>query len=123
MLYSSCDTLDPDGSIALSFGADYYLEAMGYFEAADRQARIECFQAAEILYLHAAAKGNVYAYLNLGHVYSYDRCEGRCFVDRRHSEDASGGALYPWEQRAFECFEFAAKSGDVEACYKLGVCS
>lgn len=121
MLYSSRDTLDPDGSIALSFGADCYLEAMGYSEAADRQARIERLQAAEILYFHAAAKGNVHAYLNLGYVYSYDRCEGRYFVDRRHSEDASGGALYPREQRAFECFEFAAKSGDAEACYKLGV--
>lgn len=120
MLYSWDDPSDPDGSIALSFGADYYLEAMGYSAAADRQARIECFQAAEILYLHAAAKGNVYAYLNLGYVYSYDRCEGRYFVDRRHSEDASGDAPYPREQRAFECFEFAAKSGDAEACYKLG---
>lgn len=120
MLYSWDDLSDPDGSIALSFGADYYLEAMGYSEAADRQARIECFQAAEILYLHAASKGNVNAYLNLGYVYSYDRCEGRYFVDRRHSEDVSGGAPYPREQRAFECFEFAAKSGDAEACYKLG---
>ncbi len=112
---------DPDGSIALSYGADYYREGMSYTDAEDRHARVECFQAAEILYLHAAAKGNVDAYVDLGYIYSYDRCEGHYFVDHRETENVEDYTRpYPREQRAFECFSYAAEHGDAEACYKLG---
>lgn len=121
MVYPWEDMPDPDGDIALSFGADYYREAMSYTDAEDHETRVSCFQAAEILYLHAASKGNPIAYANLGYVYSYDRCEGRYFVDHRHSETIEDYARpYPREQRAFECFTFAANAGDAEACYKLG---
>lgn len=112
---------DPDGDIALSYGANYYIEGMSYTDPEDRETRIQCFQAAEILYLHAAAKGNVIAHANLGYVYSYDRCEGRYFVDHRSSETEEDYLRpYPREQRAFECFSYAAEHGDAEACYKLG---
>lgn len=112
---------DPDGSLALNFGADYYREAMSYSDAADRQSRIDCFRTAEILYLHAAARGNVDAHLNLGYIYSYDRCEGHYYVDHRRTEDVEDYMRpYPREERAFECFSFAAEAGDAEACYKLG---
>lgn len=50
---------DPNGNIALSYGANYYIEGMSYTDPEDRETRIQCFQAAETLYLHAAAKGNV----------------------------------------------------------------
>ena len=43
----------------------------------EHEKRIMCFQAAELLYLHASKKGNPIGDLNLGYVYSYDRCEGR----------------------------------------------
>lgn len=52
---------DPNGNIALSYGANYYIEGMSYTDPKDRETRIQCFQAAETLYLHAAAKGNVIA--------------------------------------------------------------
>lgn len=121
MVYPFEEGPDPDGSIALSYGADYYREGMSYSAAEDHETRIQCFQAAEILYLHAAAKGNAIAYANLGYVYSYDRCEGRYFVDHRFSETEEDYLRpYPREQRAFECFSYAAEHGDAEACYKLG---
>lgn len=121
MTYPFEEEPDPDGNIALSYGADYYREGMSYSAAEDRETRIQCFQAAEILYLHAAAKGNAIAYANLGCVYSYDRCEGRYFVDHRFSETEEDYLRpYPREQRAFECFSYAAEHGDAEACYKLG---
>ena len=115
------DDPDPEGDGATFLGARYYNEAMSYAAPEDRETRIECFRAAEILYLHGAAKGNVIAYANLGYVYSYDRCEGRYFVDTRHAENANGSSKpYPREERAFECFSYAAKHDDAEACYKLG---
>ena len=121
MPYPWEDMPDPNGSLALSFGSDYYREGMSYSDAEDRQTRIDCFRAAEILYLHAAAKGNVDAYLDLGYIYSYDRCEGHYYVDHRHTEDVEDYMRpYPREERAFECFSFAAEAGDAEACYKLG---
>lgn len=121
MVYPWEGMTDPDGSIALSYGADHYREGMSYTDAEDRHARVECFQAAEILYLHAAAKGNVDAYVDLGYIYSYDRCEGHYFVDHRQTENVEDYTRpYPREQRAFECFFYAAEHGDAEACYKLG---
>lgn len=121
MRYPLEEETDPDGDIALSLGADYYREGMGYSDQKDRETRIRCFQAAEILYLHAALKGNAIAYANLGYVYSYDRCEGDYFVDRRSLETAADQQRpYPRDRRAFECFSYAAEHGDAEACYKLG---
>lgn len=52
---------DPNGDIALSHESNYHVEGMSYTDSEDRETRIQCFQAAEILYLHAAAKGNVIA--------------------------------------------------------------
>lgn len=121
MVYPFEEESDPHGDIALSYGADYYREGMSYSDPEDHETRIQCFQAAEILYLHAAAKGNAIAYANLGYVYSYDRCEGKYFVDHRFSETTEDyHRPYPREQRAFECFSYAAEHGDAEACYKLG---
>ncbi len=75
--------------------------------------RVDCFRAAELLYLHAADHGNTVAYANLGYVYSYDRCEGLYW-------DAKPETPYPTEQRAFECYSVAANKGDPESMYKVG---
>ena len=94
---------------------------MGYTDPEDHQKRIECFQAAELLYRHAAGRGNQVANLCLGYVYSYDRCEGKYWVDPMTLNAAEDYARpYPREQRAFECLAQAAQAGICEACYKLG---
>ena len=82
---------DPEGWEALRFGAEYYEEGMSCDPEDEHERRIMCFQAAELLYLHASKKGNPYADLNLGYVYSYDRCEGS-YWDRNASDPAPEGA-------------------------------
>lgn len=121
MIYPSEWCFDPCGSKALDYGARYYREGMSLASAGEEAARIDCFCAAEILYLHAASKGNVRAFVNLGYLYSYNRCEDQFFVDYRHAENIEDYLRpYPRETRAFECFSRAAESKDPEACYKLG---
>ena len=112
--------LDPDGEIALKYGVDYYCEGMGYVDPADRSTRIECFQAAELLYRHAAARGNVLALLNLGYLYSYDRCEGDYWDDFYRLMNQLPKEPFSRERRAFECFEAADAAGIGEASLKLG---
>ena len=112
---------DPDGCVALERGARKYDEAMGYSDPADKAKRIDCFRQAEALYLKAAEKGNPIAYLNLGYVYSYDRCEGVYYGDVQHAESgADWPAPFPCEERAFACFQMAAEAEIAEGCYKLG---
>ena len=122
MSYPFIEMPDPEGWEALEYGARYYVEAMGYTDASNHQMRIECFQAAELLYLHAAEKGNPYAWQNLGYIYSYDRCEGSYYksIEDYENWDALYEAAYPREERAFECFKHAADEGLAEATYKLG---
>ena len=112
---------DQDGDDALYYGGCYYDEGMGYSDPADRDKRIDCFRAAEVFYRHAAGRGNAVASLCLGYIYSYDRCEGRYWVDPSSLETAEDyHRPYPHEKRAFKCFSEAAEAGIAEACYKLG---
>ncbi len=125
---------DEDGEDALYFGGCYYDEGMGYTDPDERDKRVDCFRAAEILYRHSAGRGNAVANLCLGYVYSYDRCEGNYWVDAKELEteenywvssmmlDAEEGRAHPYprEERAFECFKVAAEAGIPEGCYKLG---
>ena len=106
---------DPDGYQALLIGAGYYDAGMHLVDSSDHAARVAEFQKAERCYLYAAEKGNAHAWLCLGYVYSYDRCEGEYAP-----LPAGGGRPYPREQRAFECFSRAAQAGLAEGCYKLG---
>ena len=69
-------TPDDDGMDALYYGVCYYREAMEHQAPGEETLRLQCFQAAELLYLHAAARGNVMAFCNLGYIYSYRRCQG-----------------------------------------------
>ena len=112
---------DPYGDDAMYYGSRYYNEAMSYTDCGDREKRVDCFRAAEILYRHAAGRGSVVANLCLGYVYSYDRCEGRYWDNSSALNDAIGGKdPYPREERAFECLGVAARAGMCEACYKYG---
>lgn len=81
---------DEDGEDALYFGGCYYDEGMGYTDPDERDKRVGCFRAAEILYRHSAGKGNAVANLCLGYVYSYDRCEGNYWVDSGSLETGEG---------------------------------
>ena len=112
---------DSDGWQALRSGGSYYGESMDCDPLIEHEKRIMCFQAAELLYLHASAKGNVVADLNLGYVYSYDRCEGRYWEKRMNWETEEDlRQPYPYLEKAYEHYRIAAEAGIVEACYKLG---
>ena len=122
---------DPDGMQALDYGCDYYNEGMGCDPEDEHQKRVMCFRAAELLYLHASVKGNAIADLDLGYVYSYDRCEGRYwsrdFVMGADGTIADVATIPPDEQPVFDRdgyanlhFRRAAEAGIAEACYKLG---
>ena len=131
--YYSTETSDPDGRKALSYGSDYYQEAMSYQDPKDHALRIECFKAAEILYLHSYRHGNIIACMCLGYNYSYDRCEGDYWQKAVlwMSEDWAASeekleeyfkleANFPLETHAYESFLWAAQNNEPEACYKIG---
>lgn len=113
------DMQDPDGSIALRIGADFYTEGFETSLLALYQNRIDCFRVAEILYRHAAGRGNLDAFMNLGYVYGYDRCDGSychsAFDLHRGETQESRDAL------AYQCLERAThRRHNGEALYKLG---
>ena len=104
--------IDYDVEDALYYGALHYNEGMGYTDAADHEKRIACFQAAEVLYRSTAEKGSADAYLCLGYVYSYDRCEGRYWRDPMvFAVDDCGGV---------EVFHFARKMRLEKTCIEGG---
>ena len=102
---------DPDGGDALYYGGGYYDEGMACMGEGEHEKRIMCFQAAELLYLHASNLGNPFGDLCLGYVYSYDRCEGSYWGDERPFDP---------EGHALAHFGAAARTGIPEACYKYG---
>ena len=102
---------DPDGDDALYYGGGYYDEGMACMGEGEHEKRIMCFQAAELLYLHASNLGNPFGDLCLGYVYSYDRCEGSYWGGERPFDP---------EGHALAHFGAAARAGIPEACYKYG---
>ena len=115
------DEEDTDGNLALSLGADYYNEGMSYSAASHHQERIDCFRAAEILYRHAAYRGNLQACTNLAYIYSYDRCEGHYWVNPDTLIEAEDYTRpFPVKEEAFRYCKIAADGGVCEAMYKLG---
>lgn len=119
MPYTGTD--DPDGEDALFHGGGLYDDGMMLADPEHASARLDCFRAAELLYRHAAGKGNSIAYLCLGYVYYYDRCQGNYWRNLDELEtDEDYARPFPREKRAFEYFEKAADAGIAEACYKLG---
>lgn len=113
------DVSDPYGERALQYGGMYYTEGMGLTAIEDREARIDCFRAAEVLYRHSAGRGNPVGWLCLGYVYAYDRCEGRYF----RSYFDNFGVVPPKpdiDTMALESFRHAAEENLAEGCYKYG---
>lgn len=116
-------SLDPDGDDALFYGGGLYDDGMRLSDPAYAEARNDCFKTAELLYRHAAGKGNAIAYLCLGYVYYYDRCNGWYWrnLDTLETEE-DYKKPFPTKERAFKCFKAAADEGLAEAYYKLGDC-
>lgn len=112
---------DLDGENALFYGGGLYDDGMMLADPEHASARLDCFRAAELLYRHAAGKGNAMGYLCLGYVYYYDRCKGNYWRNLDGFEtDEDRLQAYPHEELAFTCFEIAAADGLAEAFYKLG---
>ena len=112
--------VDPYGAKALRLAQAYFAEALGYSRDQDCLVRRDCFRAAELLYLHAAARGCVEASLKLGVLYSADLCEGYYWGWKDERGDECRMGLLPREAQAFERFSFAAVRGSAEACWQLG---
>lgn len=113
---------DPEGWQALSFGGDYYDEGMA---CEDKSRRIDCFRAAELLYLHSSYRGNPYADLCLGYIYSYDRCQGNYLLtwwspSGTYDDVYEHPEAFPADEEACKRFKAAAEAGIAEACYKYG---
>lgn len=114
---------DPTGEDALFYGGGLYDEGMRLSDPALSEARLDCFKTAELLYRHAAGRGNSFANMCLGYVYYYDRCKGSYWRNLDELEtDEDYRRPYPREERAFECFRAASDAGHAEAFYKLGDC-
>ena len=109
------------GDWAVHEGARFYNEAMSYTDPSDHGKRIDCFRMAELLYLHGDEAGNVYAYVDLGYIYSYDRCEGH-YWRGMDALDADPDDLdpYPTNERAYNFYRLAADAGEPQSCYSVG---
>lgn len=113
---------DPSGRKALALASACFAEAIGYAEDRDLITRRDCFRAAEILYLHAAARGCVEASLKLGAIYAADLCEGLYWNwgGECESDAACRMGCLPLQAQALERYSFAAVRGNAEACWQLG---
>lgn len=110
---------DRGGARAMELAEVYFAEALGLVGGECRSQRVDCYRAAEILLLHAAARGNVAAHCRLGIIYADDLCEGeywRGLLECRalHSVDT------PCDERAYAHFSFGALHGHAECCWRLG---
>lgn len=74
---------DRGGELALELGDRYLGEGLGLRERGGGE-EVECFKAAEILYLHAVRRGNREAASRLRRIYADDLCQGDYF--RPHLE-------------------------------------
>ncbi len=117
---------DPDrgGWRAFELGSRYFAEGLdagcgqGSSPAA-AQHRIDCFRAAEVLFLHSARRGNLKACVKLGTIYGGDLCEGRYWQGLLESRAGHSRAVDP-ARKAFAWLSRAALKADSEACRQLG---
>lgn len=110
---------DRGGARAMELAEVYFSEALGLVGEGQRQRRRDCYRAAEILLLHAAARGSVAAHCRLGIIYADDLCEGeywRGLLECRalHRADT------PLDERAYTHFSYGALHGHGECCWRLG---
>lgn len=110
---------DHGGTAARALADAYFGEALALSASEDAALRVECFRAAELLYLHAAERGNAGAWVRLGVIYRDDLGQGR-YWQTRLEERALHTAPRPLAARAASCFRRGAEAGDAEACWALG---
>ncbi|PAU69891.1 hypothetical protein B1400_0426 [Bifidobacterium italicum] len=124
---------DADGAEAQEHAMFYFEEAMrahadmfGTTESLsdwERQQHHDCLKLAEILFRHAAGRGNARAWLALGRIYDDDLNHGDYF-DSCYTASIKGQPPIieqpPLPERARICFERAATLGDAEALAFLG---
>lgn len=115
---------DPDrgGWRALDLGSRYFAEGLGYGSAsqgADARLRIDCFRAAELLFLHAARRGNLEACAKLGAIYAFDMAEGEYWQGLLEARAAHRAVASP-ERQAFLWLSRGALRGHGECCWRLG---
>lgn len=75
----------PLSATARSFAQAYYHEGLATSAQDNLGKRIDCFRAAELLYLHAASRGDVRAHVGLGLIYAHDHGEGHYFDALSHN--------------------------------------
>lgn len=110
---------DKGGRKALYLAEQYFAEGLNMRGVNVEELRIQCFQAAELLYMHAMAKGNIVACTRLGIIYKYDMCKGLYVKDvllktGKHAKGLSSN------ESAYKLFRKAASRGDIEAIVQLG---
>lgn len=106
---------------ARTFAQAYYSEGLSTSACENLGKRIDCFRAAELLYLHAATRGDVRAHVGLGRMYADDCCEGHYFD--AVGDDLFGEAVLTVEQitrKAHDHLTYAAAQGDAEGTYLYG---
>lgn len=103
---------DEDGYEAEELGERCFAEGLSTAAVTDGALRIQCFQAAEICFLHAAARGSVRAKLRLATIYGDDLCAGATWYEIHL------GGKHP-DLRARRLLEEAADAGSAEACWML----
>ena len=110
---------DRGGWRALELAEVYFSEALGLPGEEHRRRRVDCYRAAEMLLLHAAARGNIGAHCRLGVIYEGDLCEG-AYWDGLADRQALHKADTPCDERAYLHFSFGAYYGHGECCWRLG---
>ena len=110
---------DRGGWRALELAEVYFSEALGLPGEEHRRRRVDCYRAAEMLLLHAAARGSIGAHCRLGVIYEGDLCEG-AYWDGLADRQALHKADTPCDERAYLHFSFGAYHGHGECCWRLG---
>jgi len=108
-------------STARAFANSYYMEGLNTPARENRGKRIDCFRSAELLFLHAIARGDLKSHVGLGQIYANDRCEGHYFDALNNNLTAD--LTLPESavaQKAYDHFSYAASKGDIEGAYLFG---
>lgn len=106
---------DSGGKRALELAERYFSEGLSCYGT---ESAVECFQAAEILYLHACERGSVEAHTRLGVLYRSDMCKGRYwkYAISSHAKHARECVA----EKAVKMLRRAAARGSAEAKWQLG---
>lgn len=107
--------MDRGGRRALELAERLFSEGIARW---DEDAACACFQAAEILYLHAVVRGNVEACARLGVLYRFDLCQGEYWRDTLSAHAKHSSVCV--QEKAVRMLSRAAARGNAEAKWQLG---